>query len=440
MAESLVARLYRPRVSGSITFVSILLVVCTAVESTASFPSKNSSVHVCFRNGLNILSGYNHYLDLTTATTGLATSALYIGGALASLSYGAVADDLGRHYALFCEALFIFFAVVIQTVAQNLAMFRLLRSLGPTLVAETLHYQYRAWDLGLLNDFYYVVGDRFQKSGGTFTARNGGGVGLSTWSWGLPSAFQAIFRILYGKEEALIVVAQTRANGDVNAPMVLAQFREIVDTMGYEKNVGETLSLKQMVKTPITKKRMTLALSAAVFSIILGNVIVSYYLDPMLTAARITSVIAQLQINIFLISGVSIGRCTTCLTVFLFMVGALTKTFGTSGNAAGIYGTVAVIFSFQGVYSFDWTPLLYLYPPEVLNYPIRANGIDIFTFVLNRMAILFVFSFPLTMVVFVWLYWVEAKGKSPENINELFEGAKYSDVPDLESICAGNGK
>lgn len=96
---------------------------------------------------------------------------------------------------------------------------------------------------------------------------------------------------------------------------------------------------------------------------------------------------------------------TALLTVFLFMVGALTKSlflykrliliyqtffyllaFGNSNNTSGVYGTVAIIFLFQGAYSIGWTPVLYLYPPEVLNYPIRANGMGVFQFWLNATA------------------------------------------------------
>lgn len=60
--------------------------------------------------------------------------------------------------------------------------------------------------------------------------------------------------------------------------------------------------------------------------------------------------------------------------------------YGTSTNASGVYGTVAAIFLFQGAYSFGWTPLLYLYPPEVLHYPIRANGMGVFQFSNNGAA------------------------------------------------------
>jgi hypothetical protein len=74
------------------------------------------------------------------------------------------------------------------------------------------------------------------------------------------------------REEALTVVAQTYAEGDASHPMVLAQYKEIIDTIDYERNVGETLSLKQMVKTPVARKRMSLAISAAVFSTISGDI------------------------------------------------------------------------------------------------------------------------------------------------------------------------
>jgi MFS family permease len=111
----------------------------------------------------------------------------------------------------------------------------------------------------------------------------------STWAWRIPSAVQAIFSILClvilpfipesprwlayknRREDALAVVAQTYANGDTQNPIVLVAFKEIIDTIEYEKNVGETLSLVQMVKTPVARKRVALAVSAAVFSTIAGE-------------------------------------------------------------------------------------------------------------------------------------------------------------------------
>lgn len=65
------------------------------------------------------------------------------------------------------------------------------------------------------------------------------------------------------------------------------------------------------------------------------------------------------------------------LIICLFIIGGLTKIYSESPDGTSqslVYGNVAVIFIFQGAYSLAWTPLLYLYPSEVMNYSIRANG------------------------------------------------------------------
>lgn len=185
-------------------------------------------------------------------------------------------------------------AVILQTAAQDVAMFVVARILvgfgtsasglsGPTYLAETLPVHWRAWGLGVFNDFYYV--------GGLIAAGVSYGTSTmpSTWAWRISSLVQGVFSILCivlllfipesprwlayqgHREEALEVVAQTYANGDRTNPIVLAQYKEIIDTIDYEKNVGETLALIQIVKTPSARKRVTLAVSAAVFSTIAGS-------------------------------------------------------------------------------------------------------------------------------------------------------------------------
>ena len=118
-------------------------------------------------NGLNILPSYLDYFNLNTATTGLQTSAIFIGGCLAGLTWGKVTDALGRRPALFWAALITLVAVVLQTAAQDIAMFVIARVLvgfgtgasgltGPAFLAETLPLHWRGWGLGIFNDCYYV--------------------------------------------------------------------------------------------------------------------------------------------------------------------------------------------------------------------------------------------------------------------------------------------
>lgn len=58
--------------------------------------------------------------------------------------------------------------------------------------------------------------------------------------------------------------------------------------------------------------------------------------------------------------------------------------YGTaSTNTSGIYGTVASIFLFQGAYAVGITPITVLYPSEILNFSIRANGMALWVVVVE---------------------------------------------------------
>lgn len=39
--------------------------------------------------------------------------------------------------------------------------------------------------------------------------------------------------------------------------------------------------------------------------------------------------------------------------------------------------------------------------------------------------------------VFIWLYWVETKGRTLEEIDEQLDGIKHSDAPNLEAVLQG---
>lgn len=98
------------------------------------------------------------------------------------------------------------------------------------------------------------------------------------------------------REEARRIVALTCANGDENDLVSATTYQEIIDTIEWEKNAGETLSWKEMVRTPSARRRVLLAVSAATFSVIAGNVAASYYLGSMLNNAGVTNTTTQLQI------------------------------------------------------------------------------------------------------------------------------------------------
>lgn len=153
-------------------------------------------------NGLNILPSYNNYFNLDPATTGALTSSVWIGGILAGLTYGSITDLIGRRPALFWAAVITIIGVILQTAAQNIAMFIIARIFigygtsssaltGPAYLAETLPSKWRAWGLGVLNDCYYVGG--LIAAGVTYASSFYDG-GYTTWAWRTPSLVQGIFR------------------------------------------------------------------------------------------------------------------------------------------------------------------------------------------------------------------------------------------------------
>lgn len=399
-------------------------------------------------NGLNILPSYNNYFGDSPVTIGLNTASVFIGGVLGDLISGVMADRLGRRPTIFYGSVLIIVGVILQTAAQDAAMFviaRIVLGFGNAVsgiaagvyLSETFSSRWRAWGVGLLNDFYYV--GALIAAGITL----GTGQWQSTWAWRAPSLIQGIFSVLCIAilpfipesprwlvdkghiETARIVVAQANANSNVDDPVVLAVFKEIIDTLKWEKE--NVMTFMETIKNPIARKRLLIGSSAGPFSCIAGNIIASYYLSSELDTAGITDSTAQLQANVVLnvwcllcaLGGTHLiarwGRKPTAivteasLVACLMIIGGLSKIYADKGTATSqsvVYGDVAVMFLFQGFYSVAWTPLLYVYPPEVvsvvlgvrvherttllmssqMNYAIRANGVALSQLLLNAFA------------------------------------------------------
>lgn len=96
-------------------------------------------------------------------------------------------------------------------------------------------------------------------------------------------------------EEARAVVALTNANGNQADPVALAVYKEIIDTLNWEKSQGKSMSPMELIKTPTARKRMLIGISPGPFSCIAGNIIASYYLGSELDTAGITDTVAQLK-------------------------------------------------------------------------------------------------------------------------------------------------
>lgn len=483
MATSKISRLI-PR--NQTTLVACL-VMLSAIDSV--LVGYDSSLMGSF----NVMPSYISYFELTTATKSLNTAVSYVGGTLMAFISGFWTDWRGRREAIFWSAVITLVGGIIQGAAQNIGMFlagRLIVGAGmglaqtstPTLLAETVPVKWRGFAMGL----YYAC-----WGVGTLIA-SGVCYGTSTldttWAWRIPSLLQGApsiwcFVVLLfipesprwliskgRKEEALEIIAIANADGNVHDIAVQVQYKEIEDTIRFEKE-REASSLKALIH-PSNRKRI---LIIAVFPLIImwpGTNIVTFYFGDMLSSAGIEDPTTQLQINVILTSFTlvvalagswfadKVSRKTLCagsLTggiISLYILAGLTAKFGESGIKSGIYGTISMIFLYNASYAWGITPLTVLYPPEVLSFDIRAMGMGLYTLI-TKLAGLFIAmvipfgmeaigwkvyiinaSIDILFVLFVVLVWVETRGLSLEEIDKVFDGIKHSSVPDLGDIKA----
>ncbi|KAF4947673.1 hypothetical protein FGADI_10244 [Fusarium gaditjirri] len=457
----------------------MLLVASAAVYATTA------GYDAALMSGINIIPSYTEFLNLNTTTRALNVSANFIGWGIASLTMGPVVNAIGRKNSILVALLTKLFSIGLVAGSQNFAMFlsgRIILGVasglssiaGSTWLAETLPPKIRGLGLSITFSVYYV--GALISAGITYRTAEISG----EWSWRLPILLQSMFSLICiiclfltpesprwlshqdRMDEALQVIASIVANGDQSDEEVRQQYQSVVDSRERERAEGKTASYTELFATRSARRRLMLAVSVAVIVMASGNNIASFFLGDMLTNAGITDRTTQLQINIVLQSWCLVcamigtflmdraGRKTLCLsacvgmTILMFVIGALTKTFSTSQDLAGIYGTVACIFLFMGAYSVGITPITQLYPPEVLSYSIRTNGMAIWAGTIAIFAIGTTLVFPIALeaiswrlyfiigawdvleTIFVAVFWVETKGLSLEEIDELFEGVVYN--------------
>jgi hypothetical protein len=74
-------------------------------------------------------------------------------------------------------------------------------------------------------------------------------------------------------QDAKKALALTYADGDLSSIEVMTEFKQIEEAITFERTQMQTLSVKELWKTKTARKRVLLAVSAAVFSTIVGYVI-----------------------------------------------------------------------------------------------------------------------------------------------------------------------
>ncbi|TFK43784.1 general substrate transporter [Crucibulum laeve] len=402
-----------------------------------------------------------------------------IGSIVGVTIAGPVADRFGRRGGMFLGSLIIIIGAVVITAAKNVHYLlggRFVLGFGvaitttaaPSYVVEMSPPQWRGRLTGLYNTFYYS-GSILCTGITVATGRIEGTVSwraplaiqiapagiLLIFSWLLPESPRWLISV-GRKEEARAILAKYHGNGDPNAPLVLLEWKEYEEAVKLDASDKRWWDYSELVNTKNARYRTYMMLLMGFFGQWSGNGL-GYFLTILFTNAGVKTQNGTLTLN-FVNTVVSacgaligtsltdkVGRRTMWFWGTLASAGTLavvtgcTAKWGADGaNPAGANAAIAFIFLFGFVYSLTYTPLQALYPAECLDYNTRAKGMAVYAFAVSCASFVNTYAGPIALgriqwryyivyivwdlieCVVIWLCAVETKGRTLEELDEIF--------------------
>jgi MFS family permease len=215
--------------------------------------------------------------------------------------------------------------------------------------------------------------------------------------------------------------------------------------------------LRILFKSRARRYRMMLNITFSWFGQFSGNNIASYYLPLLVARVGITDVSTQLLMNIIYAIGGWIpamigarlhdvvGRRKMLLGVTLGMAVSLSITAGTAagyvhtGSKAVSAASISFIYVFGSVFALAFTSMQPIYPGEVLSNDMRAKGMGVYQLTAGTASFVNTYAAPVALssigywfyvffvfwdlfeFVFIYFFYVETKGRTLEELDEIFE-------------------
>ncbi|KAH7014174.1 general substrate transporter [Microdochium trichocladiopsis] len=456
--------------------LNLMLLVVSLSSATIGFDG-------AMMNGLQTVAQWRDYFGRPSPSILGVMNAIYpIGKLMAVFPASWMADKYGRRAPMIAGFVMLIIGAGLQGGSVHIAMFIISRwFLGfataflaqpaPILVTELAFPTHRGKITACYQTFFFF--------GAILAAWSTYGTLRipSTWSWRIPSllqgaipAFQfALFwfvpesprwLVANGRtEDARAILAKWHAGGDEGSPLVAYEVAQIEETVKIETEVLSETSYMDLLRTPANRRRAFIAVIVGFFAQWNGAGVISYYLALVLNTIGITESRDQALINgllqVFnLLAAIfagammvdRLGRRTLFLVstagmFFSYVIWtALTGVFTTTLNQNMGNAVVAFIFIYYFFYDIAWSPLLLAYPVEIFQYTLRARGVSV-TYAATFIGLIIgQFSNPLAMAGLGWKYYIvfccilaclfvliwftfpETKGRSLEEIAEIFEG------------------
>lgn len=192
-------------------------------------------------------------------------------------------------------------------------------------------------------------------------------------------------------EEALVILANAHANGDVNDELVQFEFTEIKETIALEVELT-TRGISELWSTKGNRHRMLICICAGLFSQLSGNSLVSYYIADILKQVGIEDTETQTKINGILNIWNMLVACGMAFAVDkagrrpLFLISTFGMMMSFVGwtiaskyavvNESKAAGTIVVvmIFIYYTWYNLAWSGLLIGYTVEIREFDTRPGN------------------------------------------------------------------
>ncbi|KAI1859675.1 uncharacterized protein JN550_011870 [Neoarthrinium moseri] len=453
-------------------------------------------------NNLQSLSTWKSALNHPDANMLGAIGAVQTVGAFFACPFAPMINDRwGRKWGIVVGGSLIFVGGLLQAFSYSTAQYIVGRIVvgggniialvgGTSLINELAHPRTRMQITGYFNVIWYIGAIIASWLCYGLTIHIPG----SAWQWRVPTLFISIFSALmvvqfpfvpesprwliaHGHDEqAHQILADLHANGFMDDGLVAAEILEIKETLRAQKDsIAESSTWKECFGSPGNRWRMFICIGLAICNNWTGQSIVSYYNTQILTQAGITETLPQLGINgglsIFdffcallgaYVSG-RVGRRPLFLTSFIGMLIGHTIVTGVSAKYAETkiasygYAVIAFIWVESGFYNIALNPLIYAYTSEILSFATRAKGMSLFLWTGDWNAIISRYCNPIGLAnlgwkyyivflvfyvletLFVYLYFPETKGRTLEEITEIFDGIQVANEVVLQVEKGGGG-
>ncbi|PVI02831.1 sugar transporter [Periconia macrospinosa] len=435
-------------------------------------------------NALPNFTKYYNLPQNGTLSTGIVFAIFQIGQMCAAL-FVWMADWLGRRKLIFIGTVGVVVGTIVTSTAKTLPVFiggrfllsffaQLACAASPLYLIEVAPPQYRGTLAGLYNTFYYLGSILANSS--VYGAHKH--LSDSNLDWRLPLWLQMICpgmvslvilffpespRWLVGEdryEEAREFLVKHHANGDSDHPLVALEMAEMTESLRKEpviKNWRHFFDLSVLYRTRARRYRTMLNLTFAWFGQFSGNNVVSYYLPYLLANVGIKDTDTKLLLNImysvvgwiFATAGARLhdvfGRRKMLLGATLGLIITLSITAGTAagyvntGSKTSSNASIAFIFIFGAIFAFAFTSMQPIYPGEVMSNDMRAKGMGTYKLSGGLAGFVNTFAAPIALAnigywfyvffvfwdlfefTFMYFFFVETKGLTLEEMDEIFE-------------------